>query len=125
MIKLIYLLWPEEPMAPALPIASNPLATRADVQEAVRQLCDDRDLALIVDDVQAVMGRTGTWFSWQQLGFEPDQLPNGLTLTLGAGSATLPQMAQGYAVLANGGHLMISESGGELEFTIEEKEYAH
>lgn len=38
-----------------------------------------------------------------RLGFEPDQLPNGLTLTLGAGSATLPQMAQGYAVFANGG----------------------
>jgi ATP-dependent Clp protease ATP-binding subunit ClpA len=30
-----------------------------------------------------------------------------------------------FGKLANGGHLMISESGGELEFTIEEKEYAH
>ena len=53
---------------------------------AVRQLCDDRDLALIVDDVQAGMGRTGTWFSWQQLGFEPDiattakALANGLPI---------------------------------------------
>ena len=27
--------------------------------------------------------------------------------------------------LANGGHLIISEAGGELKFTIEEKEYAH
>jgi predicted acetylornithine/succinylornithine family transaminase len=53
---------------------------------AVRQLCDDRDIALIVDDVQAGMGRTGTWFSWQQLGFEPDiattakALANGLPI---------------------------------------------
>ncbi len=53
---------------------------------AVRELCDARNLALIVDDVQAGMGRTGTWFSWQQLGFEPDiattakALANGLPI---------------------------------------------
>ena len=41
---------------------------------------------MIVDDVQAGMGRTGTWFSWQQLGFEPDiattakALANGLPI---------------------------------------------
>ena len=52
----------------------------------VRQMCDDRNIALIVDDVQAGMGRTGTWFSWQQLGFEPDiattakALANGLPI---------------------------------------------
>lgn len=44
----------------------------ADYLRAVRELCDDRDVLLVVDDVQAGMGRTGSWFSWQQLGFEPD-----------------------------------------------------
>lgn len=54
--------------------------------KAVRQLCDDRGALLIVDDVQAGMGRTGTWFSWQQLGFVPDvattakALANGLPI---------------------------------------------
>jgi acetylornithine/N-succinyldiaminopimelate aminotransferase len=38
----------------------------------VRELCELSDVLLIVDDVQAGMGRTGTWFSWQSLGFEPD-----------------------------------------------------
>lgn len=47
-----------------------PLA--AEYLVAVRQLCDELGILLIVDDVQAGIGRTGTWFSWQQLGFEPD-----------------------------------------------------
>lgn len=52
----------------------------------VRQLCDQRGALLIVDDVQAGMGRTGSWFSWQQLGFQPDiattakALANGLPI---------------------------------------------
>lgn len=53
---------------------------------AVRRLCDERGALLIVDDVQAGMGRTGSWFSWQQLGFAPDiattakALANGLPI---------------------------------------------
>lgn len=39
---------------------------------AVRELCDERDVLLIADDVQAGMGRTGHWFSWQEFGFRPD-----------------------------------------------------
>lgn len=38
----------------------------------VRELCDEAGVVVIVDDVQAGMGRTGTWFSWQSLGFLPD-----------------------------------------------------
>jgi acetylornithine/succinyldiaminopimelate/putrescine aminotransferase len=54
--------------------------------QAVRRLCDERGSLLIVDDVQAGMGRTGSWFSWQQLGFVPDiattakALANGLPI---------------------------------------------
>lgn len=40
--------------------------------QGLRKLCDDRGVLLIVDDVQAGIGRTGTWFSWQSLGFVPD-----------------------------------------------------
>ncbi|MEK8089465.1 penicillin-binding protein 1A [Thermithiobacillus plumbiphilus] len=39
----------------------------------------------------------------QRFGFQPRQLPNGLSLALGSGSVTLLQMAQGYAVFATGG----------------------
>lgn len=38
----------------------------------LRTLCDERDTLLIFDDVQAGVGRTGSWFSWQQLGVAPD-----------------------------------------------------
>ncbi len=61
-----------------------PLA--AEYLRAVRDLCDERGVLLIVDDVQAGVGRTGSWFSWQQLGFEPDiattakALANGLPI---------------------------------------------
>ena len=54
--------------------------------QAVRALCDERDVLLIVDDVQAGVGRTGTWFSWEKLGFTPDiatvakALANGLPI---------------------------------------------
>jgi acetylornithine/succinyldiaminopimelate/putrescine aminotransferase len=57
-----------------------------DYLQAMRRLCDERDVLLVVDDVQAGMGRTGTWFSWQQLGFRPDiatvakALANGLPI---------------------------------------------
>ncbi|MBK8479560.1 MAG: aspartate aminotransferase family protein [Proteobacteria bacterium] len=40
--------------------------------EGLRRLCDERGLLLIVDDVQAGMGRCGRWFSWQDLGLMPD-----------------------------------------------------
>ncbi len=43
-----------------------------DYLQAVRDLCNEREVLLVVDDVQAGMGRTGQWFSWQGLGFEPD-----------------------------------------------------
>ncbi|HSJ28133.1 MAG TPA: acetylornithine transaminase [Acidimicrobiia bacterium] len=58
----------------------------AEYLQAVRALCDEREILLIVDDVQAGIGRTGTWFSWQQLGFSPDiattakALANGLPI---------------------------------------------
>lgn len=58
----------------------------AEYLQAVRRLCDEREILLIVDDVQAGVGRTGTWFSYQQLGFTPDiattakALANGLPI---------------------------------------------
>ena len=39
---------------------------------AVRQLCDEREALLIVDEVQCGLGRTGTWFAFEHAGIEPD-----------------------------------------------------
>ena len=38
----------------------------------VRDLCDERDILLILDEIQCGMGRTGTMFAWQDYGVKPD-----------------------------------------------------
>ena len=38
----------------------------------VRALCDEKDLVMIVDEVQTGMGRTGKWFAWQNYDVKPD-----------------------------------------------------
>ena len=38
----------------------------------LRQLCDERQLLLISDEVQVGMGRSGTLWGYEQLGIEPD-----------------------------------------------------
>lgn len=38
----------------------------------VRALCDEKDILLILDEVQCGMGRTGSYFAWQQYGVQPD-----------------------------------------------------
>lgn len=38
----------------------------------IEKLCRDRDILLIVDDIQAGCGRTGTFFSFEAAGIDPD-----------------------------------------------------
>ena len=40
--------------------------------KGVRALCDEKNLLMIVDEVQAGMGRTGKWFAWQNYDIAPD-----------------------------------------------------
>lgn len=40
----------------------------------VREICDDNGLLLICDEVQVGMGRTGTYWGYENLGIEPDIL---------------------------------------------------
>ncbi len=40
--------------------------------QGLRAFCDANDLILIADEVQAGIGRTGTFFSWQHFGATPD-----------------------------------------------------
>lgn len=38
----------------------------------VRNLCDERDILMILDEIQCGMGRTGEMFAWQRYGVKPD-----------------------------------------------------
>jgi len=40
--------------------------------QGVRDLCDEKDILLILDEIQCGMGRTGAMFAWQQYGVKPD-----------------------------------------------------
>jgi acetylornithine aminotransferase len=51
--------------------------------QAVRQLCDEQDWLMMVDEVQCGMGRTGKWFAHQWAGILPDVMP--LAKGLGSG----------------------------------------
>lgn len=55
---------------------------RADYLKQVRALCDAKGWLLIMDEVQAGMGRTGKWFAHQWAGITPDVM----TLAKGLGS---------------------------------------
>ncbi len=44
----------------------------SDYLVGLRQLCTDRGILLMVDEVQTGLGRTGRWFGFQHLGVEPD-----------------------------------------------------
>lgn len=51
--------------------------------EKVRALCDEKDILLILDEIQCGMGRTGSMFAWQQYGVKPDIMTSAKGLTCG------------------------------------------
>ena len=59
-----------------------------DFLQGLRDLCDEHDLLLIFDEVQTGMGRTGTWFGYQQTGVQPDviTLAKGLAAGVACGA---------------------------------------
>lgn len=38
----------------------------------IRALCDEKDILLILDEIQCGMGRTGVMYAWQKYGIKPD-----------------------------------------------------
>lgn len=49
----------------------------------IRKLCDERDILLILDEIQCGMGRTGYMFAWQKYGIKPDIMTTAKALGCG------------------------------------------
>ena len=72
--------------------------------KGVRALCDEKNLIMIVDEVQAGMGRTGTWFAWQGYDVKPDLFTCAKALAGGLPIGALVSNAKFADVLAAPSH---------------------
>lgn len=55
----------------------------AEFMKGVKALCEERDIVLILDEIQCGMGRTGTMFAYEQYGVKPDILTSAKALGCG------------------------------------------
>ena len=51
--------------------------------QKVRRLCDERDILMMLDEIQCGMGRTGSMFAWQRYGIMPDVMTSAKALGCG------------------------------------------
>jgi acetylornithine/N-succinyldiaminopimelate aminotransferase len=51
---------------------SGVISPSSDYLGGVRELCTERGILLMVDEIQTGLGRTGRWFAFQHTGIEPD-----------------------------------------------------
>ena len=77
----------------------------AEFMQGLRRLCDDKDLMLVLDEVQCGVGRTGKLYAYEHYGIEPDILASakgiGGGFPMGACLAT-EKAAAGMAVGTHG-----------------------
>lgn len=70
----------------------------------LRQIADDAGALLIFDEVQTCMGRTGTWFGYQQWGIQPDILTMAKGLSGGVAAGAIIARHEIAASLKPGKH---------------------
>ncbi len=76
-----------------------------DFMRKVRTLCDERDILMMLDEIQCGMGRTGTMFAWQRYDIKPDVMTTAKALGCGVPvGAFLMTEKVGASSLAAGDH---------------------
>lgn len=56
--------------------------------KGIREICDEKDILLVLDEIQCGMGRTGYMYAWHKYGVKPDIMTSAKGLTCGvAGGA--------------------------------------
>ncbi|WP_455883477.1 acetylornithine/succinylornithine family transaminase [Pseudomonas putida] len=88
-------------------------AASAGYLQALRQLCDEHDWLMMIDEVQTGLGRTGSWFGFEHAGVEPDVIT--LAKALGNGYPIGACLARGKAAeLFSPGHHASTFGGNPL-----------
>ena len=72
--------------------------------KAVRKLCDDKDILLILDEIQCGMGRSGSMFAYQQYGVMPDVATSAKALGCGVPIGAFMTSSKVSEVLSAGDH---------------------
>jgi acetylornithine aminotransferase len=80
----------------------NPM--HMDYLRQVRELCNQRDWLMMVDEVQSGMGRTGKWFAHQWAGVVPDVMPLAKGLASGVPIGAVVAGPKAAGVLTAGTH---------------------
>ncbi len=95
--------------------------------QGLRDIADEHELLLIFDEVQTGMGRTGTWFGYQQWNVQPDimTLAKGLAGGVAAGAIiatheVAPSLRPGMHASTFGGNPLACAAGIATVETIEE-----
>jgi predicted acetylornithine/succinylornithine family transaminase len=83
----------------------------------LRQLCDEHEVALIFDEVQCGLGRTGTLFAFEQAGVRPDMVTLAKPLAGGLPMGAVIVSDRIAAALAPGDHAT-TFGGGPLVATV-------
>ncbi len=78
--------------------------TRIDILQGLRQLCDQQDWLLMLDEVQCGLGRTGKWFAHQWAGIVPDVMPLAKGLGSGVPIGAIVAGPRAATVLGPGNH---------------------
>ena len=98
--------------------------------KAAREMCDKRGALLVIDAVQTGMGRTGTWFGYEDSGITPDVitiakglgggLPIGAMIALGKAAELITPGSHGSTF---GGNPISCAAGNATIDEIETKKY--
>ena len=78
---------------------------REEFLKKVRALCDERDILLILDEIQCGMGRCGFMYAWQKYGVKPDIMTTAKALGCGVpvGAFLMTERVAAHS-LASGDH---------------------
>lgn len=98
--------------------------------QGINEICKERDILLILDEIQCGMGRTGSMFAWQQYGVVPDIMTSAKALGCGipVGAFLMTQKVADHSLVAGdhgttyGGNPLAGAAVGKVMEAFEKKD---